>query len=251
MGSLCPDCTTATPTPQHHHAAHTERMAWTWTGYDLDAVHRFKEDNFFQTGRNLAEDRFWKTQIHGSDRRGTKSTISLGDRTDTESVTGSEDYRQHYRDYYSYSEPRERSNSVISTISSRMNQFGPSRDYPYGYPEEISEQEEQEHEDKEEESKRDCQESTEASESKKEEKKEEKSEEQVKEKKTESKAEEDSNDCQCSDKNQENQTSQPPEKKEIKEKSAQDDKNFKSNSIRTETEKKYIIAENHISSRFY
>ena len=72
-------------------------MAWTWTGYDHDAVHRFKEDNFFQTGRNLAEDRFWKTQIHGSDRRGTKSSISLGDRTDTESVTGSEDYRQYYR----------------------------------------------------------------------------------------------------------------------------------------------------------
>merc|ERR1711874_467554 len=107
MGSLCPDCTTATPTPQHHHAAHTERMAWTWTGYDLDAVHRFKEDNFFQTGRNLAEDRFWKTQIHGSDRRGTQSSISLGE---TGSVN-SNDYHQRF--HYSYSEPRERSNSVI------------------------------------------------------------------------------------------------------------------------------------------
>ena len=54
-------------------------MAWTWTGYDLDAVHRFKEENFFQTGRNLAEDRFWKTQIHGAERRGTRSSISLGE----------------------------------------------------------------------------------------------------------------------------------------------------------------------------
>ena len=54
-------------------------MAWTWTGHDHDAVHRFKDDNFFQTGRNLAEDRFWKTQIHGSDRRGTRSSISLGE----------------------------------------------------------------------------------------------------------------------------------------------------------------------------
>merc|ERR1712223_1001173 len=112
MGSLLlPHCPTTTVQNQ-------EKMAWTWTGYDHDAVHRFEEDNFFQTGRNLAEDRFWKTQIHGSDRRGTKSSISLGDRTDTGSVTGSEDYRHQYRDYYSYSEPRERSNSVISTISS-------------------------------------------------------------------------------------------------------------------------------------
>merc|ERR1739844_271851 len=101
-------------------------MAWTWTGYDHDAVHRFKEENFFQTGRNLAEDRFWKTQIHGSDRRGTQSSISLGE-TGSGSSTG---YRR-----YSYSEPRERSNSVISTISSRMKQFGPSRDYPYCYQE--------------------------------------------------------------------------------------------------------------------
>ena len=41
------------------------RMAWTWTGYDHDAVHRFKDEKFWQTGRNKAEDRFWQTQIHG------------------------------------------------------------------------------------------------------------------------------------------------------------------------------------------
>ena len=40
-------------------------MAWTWTGYDHDAVHRFKDEKFWQTGRNKAEDRFWQTQIHG------------------------------------------------------------------------------------------------------------------------------------------------------------------------------------------
>ena len=40
-------------------------MSWTWTGYDHDAVHRFKDEKFWQTGRNKAEDRFWQTQIHG------------------------------------------------------------------------------------------------------------------------------------------------------------------------------------------
>merc|ERR1711981_1504519 len=121
MGSLA-----VTPAVQHasssaldsHHHHHQiadikrtlrESMAWTWTGYDHDAVHRFKEVNFFQTGRNLAEDRFWKTQIHGSDRRGTSSSISLGEMGSGSSAG----YRR-----YSYSEPRERSNSVISTISS-------------------------------------------------------------------------------------------------------------------------------------
>ena len=51
-------------------------MSWTWTGYDLDAVHRFKDESFFQTGRNSAEARFWKLKIHEeADRRGTKSSI--------------------------------------------------------------------------------------------------------------------------------------------------------------------------------
>jgi len=127
-------------------------MAWTWTGYDLDAVHRFKEENFFQTGRNLAEDRFWKTQIHGSDRRGTQSSISLGERRSSLASNG-----------YSYSEPRERSNSVISTISSRMKQFAPSRDYPYCYPEEIQESQEEKKAELEENSEKNGQESKDAS----------------------------------------------------------------------------------------
>ena len=54
-------------------------MAWTWTGYDHDAVHRFKDNNFFVAGRNKAEDRFWKMQIHGEqDRRGTRSEMEKG-----------------------------------------------------------------------------------------------------------------------------------------------------------------------------
>merc|ERR1711863_254256 len=148
MGSLA-----VTPAVQHGSPRDSylrESMAWTWTGYDHDAVHRFKEENFFQTGRNLAEDRFWKTQIHGSDRRGTQSSISLGE-TGSGSSTG---YRR-----YSYSEPRERSNSVISTISSRMKQFGPSRDYPYCYPEEISESGEERKTEEDESSEKNCQES--------------------------------------------------------------------------------------------
>ena len=44
-------------------------MSWTWTGYDHDAVHRFKDEKFWQTGRNKAEDRFWQTQIHGDKHR--------------------------------------------------------------------------------------------------------------------------------------------------------------------------------------
>ena len=75
-------------------------MAWTWTGYDHDAVHRFKDNGFFQTGRNLAEDRFWKMQIHGeADRRGTRSSISLGDGDSVFSGghTNSEGRHQHYK----------------------------------------------------------------------------------------------------------------------------------------------------------
>merc|ERR1711981_267717 len=186
MGSLA-----VTPAVQHasssaldsHHHHHQiadikrtlrESMAWTWTGYDHDAVHRFKEDNFFQTGRNLAEDRFWKTQIHRSDRRGTQSSISLGERSS-----------------YSYSEPRDRSNSVISTISSRMKQFGPSRDYPYCYPEEVGESQEEKKPELVENSEKNCQESKDASveeEGKKEDEKDEKDEKDAKEEEDEVKA---------------------------------------------------------------
>jgi len=211
-------------------------MAWTWTGYDHDAVHRFKDENFFQTGRNLAEDRFWKTQIHGSDRRGTQSSISLGER----SRVGS----------YSYSEPRERSNSVISTISSRMKQFGPSRDYPYCYPEEISESGEEEKAEVDEESK-----DATSLEGKKEEEKEEdvKEEDEVKDEDGAPQGESAGKECQCSSGSSEERGPSPV--KEAKEattvKTEEDDKNYKSNSIKISTQKNHIMAEKHISSRFY
>ena len=123
-------------------------------------------------------------------------------------------------------------------------QFGPSKDYPYSYPQEISEEEEEEGR---EDSKKDCQESSEKSVEK---------EEEAKEEKVESKAmivkKEDVSPqpCDCSEIKEE--VPSPKGKEiEIKEKSGEDDKNFKSNSIKTATEKKYIIEEKHISSRFY
>ena len=223
-------------------------MAWTWTGYDLDAVHRFKEDNFFQTGRNLAEDRFWKTQIHGSDRRGTQSSISLGERRSSVASNG-----------YSCSESRDRSNSVISTISSRMRQFGPSRDYPYCFPEEISESQEEKKVELDENSEKNSQESKDASVEEKGEERDEKEEdakeeeEEVKATEEVSKEESPSNDCGCSsDGSKERSLSPVKEEKEVtKEKTGEDDKNYKSNSIKISTQKNHIIAEKHISSRFY
>ena len=213
-------------------------MAWTWTGYDHDAVHRFKDENFFQTGRNLAEDRFWKTQIHGSDRRGTQSSISLGERSRVGSYS------------YSYSEPRERSNSVISTISSRMKQFGPSRDYPYCYPEEISESGEEEKAEVDEESK-----DATSMEGKKEEEKEEdaKEEDEVKDEDGAPQGESAGKECQCSSgSSKEGSPSPVKEEKEVTTvKTEEDDKNYKSNSIKISTQKNHIIAEKHISSRFY
>merc|ERR1712002_876672 len=125
-----------------------EKMAWTWTGYDHEAVHRFKDNNFFQTGRNKAEDRFWKMQIHGEqDRRGTRSSISVGGYAESVTSgghTNADGKHSHTKYSYSHDCPRERSNSVISTFSSRMRQFGPSRDYPYSYPGEYTEEEEAE-----------------------------------------------------------------------------------------------------------
>merc|ERR1719418_179828 len=72
------------------------------------------------------------------DRRGTRSSFSLGG--------GGSSFQSGHTDSqgrHSHG-PRERSNSVISTFSSRMGQFGPSRDYPYSYPGEFSEKKEEE-----------------------------------------------------------------------------------------------------------
>ena len=228
-------------------------MAWTWTGYDHDAVHRFKEENFFQTGRNLAEDRFWKTQIHRSDRRGTQSSISLGE-TNSVSSNG-----HHF--HYSYSEPRERSNSVISTISSRMKQFGPSRDYPYCYPEQIRESEEEKKPEVDVNSEKNGQDSKDPIDEEKEKQEDEKEvdakeEDKVKAADEVTEEESPSKDCQCSSgSSKEGSPSPVKEEREEKEvttvKTEEDDKNYKSNSIKISTQKNHIIAEKHISSRFY
>merc|ERR1711970_50562 len=40
-------------------------MSWTWEGFwGDDPVYRFKQDNFFQSGRHKAEERFWVNYIH-------------------------------------------------------------------------------------------------------------------------------------------------------------------------------------------
>ena len=220
-------------------------MAWTWTGYDHDAVHRFKESDFFLTGRNKAEDRFWKLQIHGAnDRRGTNSSISLG--------AGSEGYGSYGhtdetgRHVHTYSEPRERSNSVISTFSSRMKQFGPTRDYPYSYPGEVSEEDSEDTEEEEEVVKKE----PEAEEDKSEAVKQTKVEDD-KEEETESKG------CSC---NYGKESSPVPEVKEIeksvekmtlKESAKDESKAVKSSPMKTMIETKKFVLDDHISSRFY
>merc|ERR1711982_92837 len=223
-------------------------MAWTWTGYDHDAVHRFKENDFFQTGRNLAEERFWKLKIHGegeNDRRGTRSTISLGGDNDTFRSGGHITVNgKHYHNKPTYSyEPRERSNSVISTFSSRMRQFGPSRDYPYSYPGDCNEEEEVEGKEEEE---------------KKEEEEEGKEVEKEKEEEEEEKADENKFEMEVraiieAKKKLEAAGFKVNLDKDIDNKSESqvDEKNLKKNPVKTMIETKKNVKENHISSRFY
>ena len=52
------------------------------------------------------------------------------------------DYSKDYR--YTYPNPRDRSMSIVSTMSTRMNQFSASKDYQYSYPGEEEEKDEQE-----------------------------------------------------------------------------------------------------------
>ena len=132
------------------------------------------EDAFFQTGRNSAEARFWRLKIHEEvDRRQTKSSIafdeaasSAGGEEDREISPSSDyggyagsktqadsfsDYRYSYaqpqtdysKDYrYTYPNPRDRSISIVSTMSTRRNQFLASKDYQYSYPRELEEEDE-------------------------------------------------------------------------------------------------------------
>merc|ERR1712061_912657 len=209
-------------------------MAWTWAGYEHDAVHRFKDEKFWQTGRNKAEDRFWQTQIHGEnlDRRGTMSSISIGSRA-SPFRSGHTDSSGRHVHGFKY-EPRERSNSVMSTLSSRMRQFGPSRDYPYALPGEFSEEEEEEEEEEKEE---------------------------VKEKKEDDDIDDTASvSCSCSEK-----VEKEREKIEVKERKKDEDQkqdvdvketteikewNLKRNPMKTMIAAK-IDRGNHISSRFY
>ena len=144
-------------------------MSWTWTGYDHDAVHRFKDEAFFQTGRNIAEARFWKLKIHEMDRRGTKSSIALGDiggrntdKIEDDADNGknlkTDEYKYSYTaeddaplEYHtSYPDPRDRSLSVVS-VRGRGAKYMPSRDYHYNYgKEDIMEEDENDEGKKEE-----------------------------------------------------------------------------------------------------
>ena len=152
-------------------------------------------------------------------------------------------------------EPRERSNSVMSTLSSRMRQFGPSRDYPYALPGEFSEEEEEEEEEVEE--------KEEVKEEKEEIRKEEPEEN---EKKEEKKKEDDDIDdtasvsCICSEKvEKERGKIEVKEKKkdeeqkqdvDVKETTEIKEWNLKRNPMKTMIAAK-IDRGNHISSRFY
>eukprot|EP00090_Calanus_glacialis_P008791 TRINITY_DN17130_c0_g1_i4.p1 TRINITY_DN17130_c0_g1~~TRINITY_DN17130_c0_g1_i4.p1 ORF type:complete len:209 (+),score=76.22 TRINITY_DN17130_c0_g1_i4:45-671(+) len=145
------------------------------------------EDGFFQTGRNSAEARFWKLKIHEEvNRRQTKSSIAFdgngvnidetasntvnerdGDKSPSRSRSQSQepvasnytkDYQYSYapseadysKDYhYTYPNPRDRSMSIVSTISSRSKQFTASKDYQYSYPGELDEEDELEQKEEE------------------------------------------------------------------------------------------------------
>merc|ERR1711971_184335 len=154
------------------------RMAWSWTGYDYDPVFRYKDEaTFFQTGRNNAEARFWQTKIHEGDRRGTKSQIEIGSdgdsaknhadvtkasSEDSASKDGEAEYEEdddvrslgdrdyQYRDpgqrYFVYEETRhdghkgrDRTMSIVSTISRKDDWRSPSKDYQYSYGEDAVE----------------------------------------------------------------------------------------------------------------
>merc|ERR1711915_44058 len=54
-------------------------MSWTWKGvWGDDRVYRFKQDDFFQSGRHKAEERFWVNYIHndGSFYKPLRSRLS-------------------------------------------------------------------------------------------------------------------------------------------------------------------------------
>lgn len=150
----------------------------------------------------------------------------------------------------------------MSTLSSRMRQFGPSRDYPYALPGEFSEEEEAEEEEEEEEKNKVL--DTEGKEEEKEEDKEEIKQEEDKEEKNKKESEnEDSasvscSTCSCGEKKkQEKAVGKIKEKAEeikkhveVKEMPKIQELNLKTNPMKTMIATR-IDRGNHISSRFY
>ena len=136
-------------------------------------------DGFFQTGRNSAQARFWELKIHEEvDKRQTQSSFAFDgnagiiderDRDKSPSRCPSQsqepvtsdytkdnqysyapsegDYSKEY--HYTYPNPRDRSLSIVSAVSSRMKQFTASKDYQYSYPGELDEIEENEQNEEE------------------------------------------------------------------------------------------------------
>merc|ERR1711892_975476 len=155
---------------QYRPAPRPEHTGKNWSPHILRRMPGYA-DGFFQTGRNSAEARFWRLKIHEEvDRRQTKSSIafdeaasSAGGEEDMEispssdyggyagsktQADSSSDYRYSYaqpqtdysKDYrYTYPNPRDRSMSIVSTMSTGMNQFSASKDYQYSYPGEEEE----------------------------------------------------------------------------------------------------------------
>eukprot|EP00092_Neocalanus_flemingeri_P077178 GFUD01095804.1.p1 GENE.GFUD01095804.1~~GFUD01095804.1.p1 ORF type:complete len:157 (+),score=41.34 GFUD01095804.1:87-557(+) len=82
-------------------------MSWTWRKgfWGEDPVCRFKDDNFFQSGRHKAEERFWVNYVHndGSFYKPLRSRLSstsssFGSRTRNSSSGSS--YEPVGNDYY-------------------------------------------------------------------------------------------------------------------------------------------------------
>merc|ERR1712130_961 len=149
------------------------RMSWTWTGYDYDPVFRYKDEaTFFQTGRNNAEARFWRTKSQieiGSDGDSVKDHADVTKESSEDSASkddeaeyeeeddvrslGDRDYQYGYgggRDpgqrYFVYEETRhdghkgrDRTMSIVSTISRKDDWRSPSKDYQYSYGEDAVE----------------------------------------------------------------------------------------------------------------
>ena len=145
---------------------------------------------------------------------------------------------------------------MMSTLSSRMRQFGPSRDYPYALPGEFSEEEEEEEEEKAEE-----QENTEEKEEDKEEiKVEEAKEEQKKASENDDSESVSCSTCSCSEKKKKTvektvgknkeKDAENTEHVEVKEIPKIQELNLKMNPMKTMIATK-IDRGNHISSRFY